>query len=1429
MAAMWFTIIFQVSGGLMRAAIFDWDGSASTTFSTGNNWTGTPNNTAPGNNTTNDIGRFGSIAYTNAPTLTGPRSIKGLVFTGTGTIALSGAAQTLTVGASGIDNQGTSGTKTVGTLLSLAAAQSFTNAGTLTITGNITNGANLLTLTGTGASGTISGIIGNGSGGLTKSGSGTWVLSGTNTYTGATNISAGVLNIRNANATGSTAGGITVTTTNAALELQGGIAVGAEALSLTGSGISSGGALRNISGDNSYAGAITLGVGGARINSDANTLTLTGGITGTNTNLTIGGAGDTTLNTTGITTGSGTLTKDGAGTLLLNAASTFTGTTTVNAGTLAVDGNQVNNRLANNAAVVVNSSGTFEIRGVNALSSGSPASFTLNTGGTLNIVSGASTNGGTDSHAHLGNLTLAGGTINLSYSGSGTAYNTESAQLDGSITATANSNIQFGSGATTSNAGLALNGSTSIVVDPGVTLAISAELEDKDSGNNGFTKTGSGTLTLSGTNSYTGVTTINAGTVSVGTIGNGGVAGNLGQATNAASNLVLGGGTLQYTGATDSTDRSFILFTGTTSTIDVTTNNLTISGSSTATTGGLTKTGAGTLTLSGTNLYSGTTTVNGGTLTANGSASLGDTTGNVTVSAGTLALAGGAAITSGSPTNAQTITKSGTLSLSGSGATASTGALHAAGSSGQTSQWIGNITLSGNATISAADNLLIIGNGSYTNTLNLNANTLTFNTTSATGVTPVYQPAPSFILDPTNILFNSAISGSGGIIKNGAGTVTIISYPSNSYTGSTVINDGKLIIGGPNNLPVIAPGASNSITVGDNSGSAESAVLQMGFLASGQAAKNYQIGGTSGTPASASNATVSMTVNSDGLFNLNGGNNSLVGLTLQGGKVDMGAGYNSLLTITTGGITTNASSQTAQIVNGNLGMSSNSFAINVANGSAATDLKIDSIIQNGIGYTGGTSGTSLSKTGAGTLVLTGVNTYTGVTDIVGGVLNIQNNLALGQGGVTAANGTTVQNGGQLQLDGTLGNLTIANESLTLLGNGSSATGELLNNSGTNTYNGFITLAGNSRINANSGSTLNIASTSGASATIINGDVAGRTLTVGGAGDTNISSVVGSNIGTLVKDGAGTLTLSGQYSANSITNVKDGTLNLNLTNGITGASSPTVTIGDGVGTANSATLLLSQSNQIADTAAVTVNSDGQFNVNGKTETVGSIAGSGNILLGTGQLIAGDTNNTTFSGKLAGGAASSLTKTGSGTLTISSNVNAVAGDFLGTLNLNAGTLAFLNATNTFNGTLNVAAGTTLKLTDATVNVANLNLTGTGTITLDFSGASSVLNVTTNLSIGAGVTLNIINWQNAADYFFATNWDGTVLGTQGTGQEAQVVFNAPTWTGANTKWQSYDNQITPVPEPTTYGALLLGAMGTLLGYRRYRQSKGATQPGA
>ena len=252
-------------------------------------------------------------------------------------------AETLTLDGTGISNGGalrniSEDNSWAGNITINSATRINSDSGTLTIdvaSGNAITGSNDNLTFGGAGNVTISDAIATGTGTLTKDGAGTLTLSGANTYTGATTVSAGVLNIQNNTALGTVAGGVTLTS-GAALQLQGGITVGAETLSLDGSGISGDGALRNISGSNSWAGAITISNNGARINSDADLLTISGAFSESGSSLKtllIGGAGDVTISgAINADSGDLALTKDGAGILTLSGtvANTYDGTTTVN-------------------------------------------------------------------------------------------------------------------------------------------------------------------------------------------------------------------------------------------------------------------------------------------------------------------------------------------------------------------------------------------------------------------------------------------------------------------------------------------------------------------------------------------------------------------------------------------------------------------------------------------------------------------------------------------------------------------------------------------------------------------------------------------------------------------------------------------------------------------------------------------------------------------------------------------------------------------------------------------------------------------------------------------------------------------------------------------------------------------------------------------
>ena len=331
------------------------------------------------------------------------------------------------------------------------------------------------------------------------------------------------------------------------------------------------------------------------------------------------------------------------------------------------------------------------------------------------------------------------------------------------------------------------------------------------SGTGGILKKGAGTLTLSGTNTYTGVTTINVGTLSVSTIGNGGVAGNLGQATNVVGNIVLGGGTLQYTGSSASTNRAFSLTAATASTIDISTagTSLTMSGNSgNSTTGALTKSGSGTLTLSGANTYTGATSITAGTLklgvssTFGSSGPLGSNAGGVSVTSGAVLDLNGFSLTS-SATEALTLNGTG---ISSNGALINNG--------GTASTWAGTVALATDASIGGSGDMTISG----------------------------------------------VVSGAYNLTKIGSGSLTLSN--TNTFGGagkSMAIDNGTLII---SSFGANLGNASNSFSVGSSSSSAT-----LKFSSStGNVSRSFTIGSLGGTMENTSIGAVTF----DGAGTLNG-------------------------------------------------------------------------------------------------------------------------------------------------------------------------------------------------------------------------------------------------------------------------------------------------------------------------------------------------------------------------------------------------------------------------------------------------------------------------------------------------------------------------------------------------------------------------------
>ena len=351
---------------------------------------------------------------------------------------------------------------------------------------------------------TVSGVIRDataGTAGLTKIGTGTLVLNQTNTYTGPTTISGGTLSV---SATGNLGDAAAILVFN-------------------------GGTLQITAGLTNFSG-----IGHTVVFNANQTVGLD--ITGTFT-------ADQAINV-----GVGGLTKAGAGTLVLNQANTFLGTTTISAGTLRIDDG---GSLANSKLIVNNGTLSFN-RTAGSMTQGTDFSIITGTGAVNNAAAGTLVLNNVNTYS--GTTTASAGTITVSHALAiqNSALVTTGA---GTVTLSGVTTPTFGglSGATgnlgSANVlGAGYSSVTALTLNPNSgSVTYGGVISDGTVGMT-LTKTGAGTQILSGANTYTGLTTVTLGTLTVGN----GTTGSLNGTTGTALTF-NGAGTFNVAEAASST------------------------------------------------------------------------------------------------------------------------------------------------------------------------------------------------------------------------------------------------------------------------------------------------------------------------------------------------------------------------------------------------------------------------------------------------------------------------------------------------------------------------------------------------------------------------------------------------------------------------------------------------------------------------------------------------------------------------------------------------------------------------------------------------------------------------------------------------------------------------------------------------------------
>lgn len=318
------------------------------------------------------------------------------------------------------------------------AAGAHTKARTLNITGGngyslemtgdvsiTTAAASPLTID-TSANATISGAVGSTQGaGLTKMGTAVLMLTGANTYTGATNISGGTLQIGNGGTTGSLSTSSTITNDGALVfKRSNTITQGANfAGSIGGNGgvTQAGSGTLILAGNNTYAGPTNISGGTLQIGNGSTTGKLSTGSAIVNNGALIFNRSNAVAQGTDFSsaaiTGSGGLTQAGGGSLTLNAANGYLGATNVTGGTLVLG---IDNAIPSTSNVSITGS-TLALGGHSA----AVASLALSNGtisGLGRLSAGNLTSGGTSSIGSTVNIsggsTVTSGTLTFTGSGS---------------------------------------------------------------------------------------------------------------------------------------------------------------------------------------------------------------------------------------------------------------------------------------------------------------------------------------------------------------------------------------------------------------------------------------------------------------------------------------------------------------------------------------------------------------------------------------------------------------------------------------------------------------------------------------------------------------------------------------------------------------------------------------------------------------------------------------------------------------------------------------------------------------------------------------------------------------------------------------------------------------------------------------------------